>query len=304
MITRSIKKNPLPVSAPADQLNIDMLGAMGGASQQADARAASVDVCESVPLVSNQAPTTVEPACDVNASLVDFGAQSNEPIALSVGEIIERARQQGAVPRRLFATNPIDLNNGDMSASAAPLPSAAPLTMPPVNKVQLHELDISELEAEISRQEKLLAENKRAKLLQRLNNLRVQNENEIVNSEAATDRSAGANSARSINSIESADRMRMPFEPIINYRREIVRLDEVKPLLDMFTGDDAIMIKPWIANFESAMASVNANGSDYLRLARQMLGGSAKIFLRRIGMTATWDIFCEKMIEEFHERTI
>lgn len=73
-----------------------------------------------------------------------------------------------------------------------------------------------------------------------------------------------------------------------NERHDRLRLDDIRPMVNQFSGDDLYPIAEWIFHFEDAMDSANATQSDYLRFGRQMLTGSAELFSKN-RVFRSWD---------------
>lgn len=86
-------------------------------------------------------------------------------------------------------------------------------------------------------------------------------------------------------------------------RIERLRLDEVRPLLSAFSGDDHYRIEKWLSDMEFIVESLNGNRMDLLRISRQMLNGSAAVYIRNKAFI-TWDEFRTAMTKEFARRIV
>lgn len=85
-------------------------------------------------------------------------------------------------------------------------------------------------------------------------------------------------------------------------RNERLRLDDIRPLINKFSGDELYPIKKWLQDFEFILESLNAMPQDHLRFGRQMLSGSAELYIKN-KVFRSWQEFKASLSSEF-ERTI
>lgn len=76
-----------------------------------------------------------------------------------------------------------------------------------------------------------------------------------------------------------------------------IQLDEVRAHIESFLGDDSV--ERWVQEFTDVMESLNGSPSDFLRIGRMILNGSAAIWARGQMITG-WEMFCNIIISEFH----
>lgn len=78
-----------------------------------------------------------------------------------------------------------------------------------------------------------------------------------------------------------------------------IRLDEVKPLIAVFPGNNAYPVKKWIRDFEYVMESMAADPLDLLRIARQLFTEAAALFIRN-KVYYDWASLKAALMDEFH----
>lgn len=60
-----------------------------------------------------------------------------------------------------------------------------------------------------------------------------------------------------------------------------ISVQEVRARVRLFTGDDNVTIGVWLRQFDTAIDSLHGDEWDRLRIARQMMGGSAAEWMRK-----------------------
>lgn len=82
-----------------------------------------------------------------------------------------------------------------------------------------------------------------------------------------------------LQSIVSASEL--PSDQPVEHKRKIKTAD-VEYLVSAFTGDDEYSVSKWIEDFEDIMCHLHGDTHDHYRMARHLVRGTAKIYLRTI----------------------
>lgn len=218
----------------------------------------------------------------------------------AAGDILANSRT-GAVPRRLF--HELDLAR---PASQERLDEEQQLRLKTTNQRRINERRHEELARPIN-QEALEEEQRLSAHIanqRRINELRCELRELELAGEAFNVQPIAAGTP--VNEPHDVQRAAPANNAIIDIAsHEVVRpqyriqLEEVRSQVLPFSGDDSISVEQWLTGYSNAMASYGAAPSDFLRIGRMMMAGSAAVWSRG-QIFLNWTEFSAALRTEFH----
>lgn len=101
------------------------------------------------------------------------------------------------------------------------------------------------------------------------------------------------------SAIQVAHAIQPPVIPMYGRRGTHLTVEQLKGYIDPFSGDNSVKVKEWTTQFGHVMESLRAEPTELLQLGRQMLTGTAALYV--LGKVFyTWKDLSDVLIKKFH----